>query len=117
MLCQTLKFEYQDRLRQQQMRRELLRARGGLEPAATAYEGCEAHIECQQIREQLAEPDLKELFDAMVETTGEPNENQKLATMLESTPGEVANRKKRLRRRVEMISARRKPASGEGVTQ
>lgn len=115
-LCQALKFEYQDRLRQQQVRRELVRASGGFTPATTGSASCEAQIECQQIRRHLGEPALEELLDAMVETTGEPNENQKLATLLQSTPGEVVNRKKRLRRRVEMISNRHKPASGEGVT-
>lgn len=116
-LCQKLKFEYQDRVRQQQLRRELLRASGGFGPTTAGSICCEAQIECDQIREQLGEPALEELFDAMVEITGEPNENQKLATLLQSTPGEVVNRKKRLRRRVAMISPREhKPASGEGVT-
>jgi DNA-directed RNA polymerase specialized sigma24 family protein len=112
-LCQALKFEYQDRLRQQQLRRELLRASGAIEPATTGNACREAQIEYQQIRGQLGEPALEELVDAMMEATGEPNQNQKLATLLQSTPGEVVNRKKRLRRRVEMILRARKPAWGE----
>lgn len=113
-LCQALKFEYQDRLRQQQLRRELLRASGvAIEPETTDNASCEAQIEYQQIRGQLGEPALEALVDAMVEASGESNQNQKLATLLQSTPSEVVNRKKRLRRRVEVILRGRKPAWGE----
>ncbi len=118
-LCQALKFEHKDRLRRQQVRRHLmetLSAPAGPDAATERTSACDAAIECRQIREQLREPALEELFDAMAETNGDPNENQKLATLLQSTPGEVVNRKKRLRRRAEMISSGRKPASGEGVT-
>lgn len=115
-LCQALKFEHQDLVRRQQVRRELVRASGGFGPATTGSGSCEAQIQCQQIRGRLGEPMLEELFDAMTETTGEPNENQELATLLQSTASEVVNRKRRLRRRVEMVTKARKPAAGEEGT-